>query len=303
MAKPINVGIVGGAVDHGWASRTHIPALQNSSEYTISAVSTSKLESAKKSAETLHALHAFTDNQALAASKDVDLVTVSVKVPFHYKSVLAAIKNRKNIYCEWPLATNTDQAKELAALANQGQIHHAIGLQARQSPEVNHLREALLNGEIGRILSCSLRVAERAKGTVTYQSETYLIDKKNGASLFTISGGHSLDTLSYIMNSRFSEVSALLKSTYHEATIIETGEKVPKDTADQIFIQGILANDVPVSVHIQGGNQPEFVLEIQGERGIFRLIQDQPVGHVQFGISLLKKSFMAIIHRHSVMIP
>lgn len=289
MAKLIRVGIIGGAIDHGWASGTHIPALQNSSEYTISAVSTSRLDSAKKSAETLHAAHAFTDNQVLVTSEDVDLVTVSVKVPFHYESVLAAIKNRKNIYCEWPLAINTDQAKELASLANQAKIHHVIGLQARQSPAVNLLREALLNGEIGRVLSCSLRVAEHAKGTVTVKGEAYILEKKNGATLFTISAGHDLDTIAYILNSPFREVSALLKSSYSEATVIETGEKVSKDTADQILIQGILDNDVPVSVHVQGGIQPETVLEVQGEKGTFRLIQDQPVGHIQFGNLILEK--------------
>ncbi|WKB36329.1 Gfo/Idh/MocA family oxidoreductase [Terrilactibacillus sp. S3-3] len=289
MAKTIHVGIIGGSVNNGWASLTHIPSLQQNPSYNISAVSTSNPESAKKSAEALHAAQAFTDNQELAASDAVDLVTVSVKVPFHYKAVLAAIKNRKNIYCEWPLTQTTDQAKELAVLAEKAQIHHAIGLQARQSPEVNRLREALKNGEIGKVLSCSMRVAERPKGSITNQREAYLIDKKNGATLFTISGGHSLDTLCYVMDSWFHDVSASLKSNYDEATVIETGKKIPKDSAYQIFIQGTLVNGVSVTVHIQGGSQPEFICEIRGEKGTFRLVQDRPLGHVQFGNLILEK--------------
>lgn len=93
---------------------------------------------------------AFTDYKELAKSKDVDLVVVSIKVPFHYEACIAAIEENKHLYCEWPLGVDTVQAKELANLSNQKNINHAIGLQARQSPEVNYLKQAIEKGEIGK---------------------------------------------------------------------------------------------------------------------------------------------------------
>ena len=46
---------------------------------------------------------AFSDPAELARHPDVDLVTVSVKVPDHYQPVMAAIEAGKHVYCEWPL--------------------------------------------------------------------------------------------------------------------------------------------------------------------------------------------------------
>ncbi|XBO86606.1 Gfo/Idh/MocA family oxidoreductase [Bacillus licheniformis] len=77
----------------------------------------------------LKAASAFTDYKELAQSKDVDLVVVSIKVPFHYEASLAAIEENKHIYCEWPLGIDTVQAEKLAKLADDANIHHAIGLQ------------------------------------------------------------------------------------------------------------------------------------------------------------------------------
>ncbi|RBN37763.1 dehydrogenase, partial [Priestia megaterium] len=224
----------------------------------------------------------FTDYKKLAKSKDVDLVVVSVKVPFHYKASIAAIEKNKHIYCEWPLGINTMQAVKLARLAGQANIHHAIGLQARQSPEVNYIKEAIKQGEIGRIISCTMQVATQGKGGVTDEANSYILKKENGANLLTINGGHSLDVLCYILGD-FRELSAVMNTHYTETLIQGTGVTIPKDTADQILIQGTLIDDISASVHIQGGVYPAFQLEIRGEKGVFRLTQNHSSGHVQFG--------------------
>lgn len=278
----IKVGIIGGSLNNQWASKTHIPVLKENPFYQITAIGTSKAETAKESARVLHASHSFTDYKKLAKSKDVDLVVVSVKVPFHYKASIAAIEKNKHIYCEWPLGINTMQAVKLARLAGQANIHHAIGLQARQSPEVNYIKEAIKQGEIGRIISCTMQVATQGKGGVTDEANSYILKKENGANLLTINGGHSLDVLCYILGD-FRELSAVMNTHYTETLIQGTGVTIPKDTADQILIQGTLIDDISASVHIQGGVYPAFQLEIRGEKGVFRLTQNHSSGYVQFG--------------------
>src|SRR6185312_11904266 len=121
--KLIKVGIIGGSLNNQWASKTHIPVLKESPFYRITAIGTSKAETAKESARVLDASHSFTDYKGLAQSKDVDLVVVSVKVPFHYEASIAAIEEKKHIYCEWPLGVDTKQAIELAKLADKADIH------------------------------------------------------------------------------------------------------------------------------------------------------------------------------------
>ncbi|MFF2176214.1 Gfo/Idh/MocA family protein [Lysinibacillus sp. NPDC058147] len=284
----INVGIIGGSLNNQWASQTHIPALKNNPYYKITAIGTSNMDTAEESAKILNASYAFTNYKELAQSEDVDLVVVSIKVPHHYDAVMAVLDETKHIYCEWPLAIDTKQAEKMAKFAEDRKIHHAIGLQGRQSPEVNYLKQAIQQGDIGKVISCTMQVATQGKGGITDGKSRYLLHENNGATLLTINGGHSLDVLCYILGD-FKELSATMNVHFTEALVQETGKTTEKNTADQILIHGTLVDGTSASVHIQGGVHPAFQLEIRGEKGAFRLTQKNSYGHVQFGNLIIEK--------------
>src|SRR5215471_2690378 len=118
-SSKIRVGIVGANPQRGFASIAHIPALQALPEFEIAAVCTSRQESAEAAARHFAAPLAFSDPAKMARHPDVDLVTVSVKVPDHYRPVMAAIAAGKHVYCEWPLGRNTAEAVEMLTAAQQ----------------------------------------------------------------------------------------------------------------------------------------------------------------------------------------
>lgn len=91
MADTIRVGIIGANPDRSWAMRAHVPALASLPQYTLQAVSTSRRESADAAAAKFNAPLAFDNHEELVAHPDVDLVVVSVKVPYHHELVLAAL--------------------------------------------------------------------------------------------------------------------------------------------------------------------------------------------------------------------
>src|SRR6185312_4345822 len=76
-------------------------------------------QSAEASARHYGVALAFSDPEKLARHPDVDLVTVSVKVPDHYLPVMAAIEAGKHVYCEWPLGRNTDEAIRMRDAADR----------------------------------------------------------------------------------------------------------------------------------------------------------------------------------------
>src|SRR5258708_1640187 len=80
----IRVGLVGANPKRGFAAIAHIPALGALPQFEISAVCTSRQETADAAAAELGARHAFADAAALARHPDVDLVTVCVRAPDHY---------------------------------------------------------------------------------------------------------------------------------------------------------------------------------------------------------------------------
>lgn len=287
----IKTGIIGASLNNHWASQTHIPALQMSARHCITAVATSRMESALESAAALGGVQAFINLYELCESPEVDLVVISIKVPFHYEAIKAAIGAGKHIYCEWPLTVTAAQAEELAVLADQARIHHAVGLQARQSAVIQDLKQLIESGVLGRVLSCNLRLSI-TRGSVTGRDSAYLLKEENGATLLDINGGHSLDVLCRLLGD-FTELSASMICHYKEASVLETGEKVAKDAADQILVEGMLSSGASASVHIQGGTYPGFQLDIYGEKGMLQLRQHHSVGHVQFGNLQVYKTLYA----------
>ena len=127
----IRVGIIGTSMRNGWGRDAHIPALSALPEFEITAVSTSRQETADETAKHFGITHAFADPYKMVQHPDVDLVSICVRVPFHHQLGMAALNAGRHLYCEWPLAPTTEQAQEMRDLAVRKGVHHIVGLQAR----------------------------------------------------------------------------------------------------------------------------------------------------------------------------
>jgi predicted dehydrogenase len=280
--QKIKVGIIGGSVRNRWASSTHIPALIQSEHHQITAIATTNMESAKEAANQIGDIETYDDYKKMLASRHVDMVIVSVKAPFHKEILLDTIRANKHIYCEWPLAVGTSEVESIMKELNQSAIKHAIGLQSRQADEVKLVKSIIDNNEIGRILSINMKVATHAKGNWVDKAGSYILDRNNGATLLTINGGHALDIVTFLFG-HFTEVQATHHTHYTEARIMDNDRTINKNIEDQYLIHGKINNNIPISVHLQGGAYPQFLLEIQGEKGVIRLYQNQSIGHPQYG--------------------
>src|SRR5204863_2236486 len=139
-SSKIRVGIVGASASRGFASIAHIPALQALPQFEFVAVCTARQQSAEAAARHYGVPLAFSDPEKLAQHPEVDLVTVSVKVPDHYRPVMAAIDAGKHVYCEWPLGRDTAEATRMLEAAEQRGIRHAVGRQGQVSPAINYVK-------------------------------------------------------------------------------------------------------------------------------------------------------------------
>jgi len=119
-ASRIRVGIIGASPDRGWAADAHIPALKLlSNDFEITALSTSRRESADAAGKLFEVPLAFDNHQDLVNRADVDVVAITVKVPHHLELATAALEAGKAVYCEWPLGNGLIEAASLAALAKK----------------------------------------------------------------------------------------------------------------------------------------------------------------------------------------
>ncbi|MGW2409571.1 Gfo/Idh/MocA family protein [Streptomyces sp. NPDC001739] len=181
-------------------------------EYRITAVGTSRPESARAAARQFGAAHAFTDAGQLTGHPEVDLVVITVKVPAHAELVGAALAAGKHVYCEWPPARTSAEAEALAMSARAAGVPHALGLQARYAPALAPARELVAQGRIGRVTSATVHAARgKAPGGAVPAWAAYTLDRDNGAGTLEVAGGHTLDALRYVLGD-IGELSATLSS-------------------------------------------------------------------------------------------
>jgi predicted dehydrogenase len=264
-SSSIRVGIVGASASRGFASIAHIPALRALSQFEIVAVCTARQQSAETAARHYGVPLAFSDPEKLAQHPDVDLVTVSVKVPDHYRPVMAAIEAGKHVYCEWPLGRNTAEAREMLDAAQRRGVRHAVGLQGQMSPTLNYVKDLIAGGYVGRVLTATLIGCAPNWGKTI--DRAYQADFANGANLMTITGGHQIDALCYCLG-EFHELSAFAMSQRDRIPTDDQGV-VPLTSPDQLAISGIVGDGAVVSFQIRGGmaRGTEFLFEIHGSEG------------------------------------
>src|SRR5437899_6103243 len=233
-AKRIRVGIIGANPDRGWAADAHIPALKSlSDDFEITALSTSRRESADAASKLFGVPAAFDNHHELVNRADVDVVAITVKVPHHLELATAAIEAGKAVYCEWPLGNGLVEAQSLAALAKKKGVLAVAGLQARSAPSVAYVRDLIEQGYVGEVLSTSLVGSGYGWGPTVPPFNAYLNDKKNGATMLSIAVGHAADALCYCLG-EVHELSATTTMRRNTFTIAGTAESKPMNAEAQV---------------------------------------------------------------------
>src|SRR3954467_6301826 len=236
----IRVGIIGANPDRGWAVQAHIPALTSlADDFEITALSTSRRESADAARERFGVAAAFDNHLELVNSPAVDVVAVIVKVPHHLELATAALNAGKAVYCEWPLGNGLPEAETLAALASQARVLAVTGLQARSAPAVAYVRDLIEQGYVGEVLSTSFVGSGMGWGPAVEPFNVYLNDKTNGATMLSIALGHAADALCYCLG-EVRELSATMAMRRKTFAIRGTGERKPMNAEDQVGVTGLL---------------------------------------------------------------
>src|SRR5437660_12124541 len=225
--KKIRVGIIGANPDRGWAAQAHIPALKSlADDFEITALSTSRRASADAASKLFGVPAAFDNHQDLVSNPAVDVVAVTVKVPYHLELATAALDAGKAVYCEWPLGNGLNEAETLATLAKKQGVLAVAGLQARSAPAVAYVRDLIEQGYGGEVLSTTLIGSGMGWGPMVEPFNVYLNDKKNGATMLSIALGHAADALCHCLG-EIRELSATMAMRRKSFTVAGTGESKP----------------------------------------------------------------------------
>ena len=248
MADKIRLGIIGANLRALWASQSHFRALPASPDWEVTAVCTTRMESAEEARVKMGAKLAFDDYRKMIGIPEIDAVLVVVRVPSHYGPTRAAIEAGKHVYTEWPLGKDTKEAEELAALARAKGVRTAVGLQSRVSPALLYMKEQVEAGYVGEVLSCHADCM-RDGALERPSNRAWQRDASLGANPLTIANGHVIDALRFVVGN-FARVSCMVTTQAKQWYETDTKKMVDVTSPDNIMVSGKLAGGAVASVHV-----------------------------------------------------
>jgi 1,5-anhydro-D-fructose reductase (1,5-anhydro-D-mannitol-forming) len=200
----IRYGIIGYGL---FAERSIAPAMQASSNSILVAVQKRSLGTAHEKASALSLQFAFASAQELAASPEVDAVFIASANSAHHDEVIAAARGGKHVLVEKPMAMNSSEAERMVAECERNHVKLMVGQVLRFSPLVKKMREIVMSGALGHIVSAEADYFYDAR----LSRRAWLLSRTvaGGGPIFDV-GVHCLDTLRFVLDDNVESVQSML---------------------------------------------------------------------------------------------
>jgi len=154
MMKKLNVGLIG----YKFMGRAHSNAYRqvnhffNADAYIVPKVLCGRDEQGVMAAADKFGFEAYeTDWKSLVKRDDIDFIDITAPSNAHMEMVMAATEEKKNIFCEKPLAMTADEAKLMWNAAKSAGIVHQVGFNYRFVPAIRLARRLISEGKLGTI--------------------------------------------------------------------------------------------------------------------------------------------------------
>lgn len=182
------------------------------------------------------------DYHEVLAHPDVDVVSICAPNFLHAEIGIAAAKAGKAFWIEKPVGRGAADTESVEAAAVEAGVISTIGFNYRHAPAVEHIKELIASGKLGRITNV------RGSFFADYSSEPNgalswrFVRKLAGSGVLGDLMGHLVDLVHYMVGP-ISEVSGLTNTVYSERpklemgkathfAVIEGGEMAPVENED-----------------------------------------------------------------------
>jgi predicted dehydrogenase len=194
--RPLRVGIISA----NWGAFAHLPAWRSIDGVEVTAICTSRPETAQAAAREHGIDRAFHDFRVMAEDDEIDLIDCGTRPPLRYKMVMAALDAGKHVYNGIPFATSLAAAKAMEERRAQAGSVAAVDAFLQAVPQLVHLKELLDQGVIGTVQGLRLNLdmtlfTDRLVNAPTY---AWFADPANGASVMRNNGSHMVHLLVHL---------------------------------------------------------------------------------------------------------
>ncbi|WP_296894590.1 Gfo/Idh/MocA family protein [uncultured Methanobrevibacter sp.] len=205
--RTVNVGVIG----VGAMGENHVRVYHKMEEANLIAVSDVS-ERALKKIEKKYGAKGYTDYCELLENPDIEVVSVCVPTTFHHAVVMEAIRHKKHILVEKPIAFTLTEAEEMIAAAKEAGVILATGHVERFNPAVQKAKELIDDGVIGDIVSAFAKRVGPLPPRI----------KDVGVSIDLAI--HDLDIMNYLFEEEITQVYGTMNSSFDDSEFEDHAE-------------------------------------------------------------------------------
>lgn len=200
-------GLRAAVVGTGFIARVHVESLRRIGVEVAGVLGSTSARS-QDFAREMQIPTAYSDLDALLGDGGVDVVHICSPNPYHYRQAMGSLRAGKHVVCEKPLATSTDEAKELATVAASSGLVHAVCFLNRFYPLCQEAHARVRDGSLG---SLRFVTGHYFQDWLSEESDwNWRIEKTAGGDLRTVGdiGSHWIDLMMFITGLGIDSVMA-----------------------------------------------------------------------------------------------
>lgn len=145
--EKVRVGIIG----IGFGQQVHVPAFRRNLRCEVKAICASSRDRAAAVAERLGIEKAFGDWRELVEDPGIDAISIAMVPSMQPEIALAALKRRKPVFCEKPLATSRAAAADMVAAADAARVSNMVNFEFPENETWRRAKVILDEGGIGEL--------------------------------------------------------------------------------------------------------------------------------------------------------
>ena len=206
----VHVGFIGAG---NYASSMLLPILAQMDNVELRHVATTRSLTALNAQRRFGFVSVGTDSEAVLADPSVDAVFVVTRHHSHADLTCRALEAGKTVFVEKPLAFSSEELRRvLDVVAATGNDRLMVGFNRRFAPMLVEMRARFGTSTAGSVARYSVNA-----GTLGAQS--WYVDETLEGSRFAGEGGHFIDTVSWWLGARPTEVYALGAEDTHDTQV------------------------------------------------------------------------------------
>ena len=193
--KELGIGVIG----VGLWGENHLKVYKDNPNCRVIGISDMNERRAEEIAKKYNVKIWSKDYRALLDNKDIDIVSIVVPDFEHYKPVCQAAEAGKNILVEKPLATDLEEAQKMVQVCKKNRVKIMVDFSNRWNPAFVNVKNAIVEGELGRLLHCSMILND------TIFVPTVMLKWAELTKVVHFIGSHAIDLLCWLTSTLFNK--------------------------------------------------------------------------------------------------